>query len=429
MSENMIHPIKSEEILPCVIVGGGLVGGLAALLLTQGGVNVTVLDAAPVLDQEKVLSVQNPRALALTQATIALLKAANVWQSLEESERIIPFTGMKAWNNHGYGEVLLGKELKNPLPHEWLGVMVEPSVLNLYIQKQLLSEVGNYRTGCKVKNLKKIENAQRTVWQIQLDNDETIFTHLVIGADGAQSFVREQAGIKLDVLDYKQSVLSCVLLTEEHHQHTPRQMYNPTPFALLPMASKNKQENGYLHSLAWTLPTHLAEEYVKLDHQDFEQLLNRESHYMLGKIQLKTLPTMFSIKARSAKSYSDEGLVLIGDAAHTIHPLAGQGMNLGFLDVGVLCDILLHEFERGGWANVSSLRRYERQRKGHNVIMMHSMSMMGWLEGFQNTPLRWALNWGRKQVNNTALIKQFLMYQANGVHYLSKTRYIKYVSK
>ncbi|MDO4224044.1 MAG: FAD-dependent monooxygenase [Acinetobacter sp.] len=414
---------QTQKIHDVIIVGGGLVGGLTALLLAQGGVQAIVLDASPVLDVDKILAVHNPRALALTQATIQLLKCANVWQSLLQTQRTLPFTGMQAWNNHGYGEILLGKATEQPYPHEILGVMVEPSVLNVMIQQQLLQQIQDYRPNSRVQRLEKITQQGQTLWQIDLHTGERLLTKLVIGADGANSLVREQAMIGLDVLDYQQSVISCVLKSSEHHQHVARQMYNPTPFALLPMAGQTPEQNGYLHSLAWTVWTQDAEHYLSLSPEEFSQAVNKASQYMLGTLQVLTEPTAFPLKARSAQRYIDDGLALVGDAAHTIHPLAGQGMNLGLLDAAVLCDVLLHDLQRGQWAKWQTLQRYEHHRKGHNARMMHSMSAMGFGERFQDTPLRWVLNFGRKTVNQSALIKQFLMQQASGLQQLQHTRY------
>ena len=125
-----------SELLDVVIVGGGLVGGLTALLLAQGGVQATVLDAAPILDTEKTLAVANPRVLALSQATIHLLKRVDVWNSLA---RQMPYTGMQVWNKNGYGEIKFGQESENfPTAEQSLGSMVEPSVLNLAIQQKML---------------------------------------------------------------------------------------------------------------------------------------------------------------------------------------------------------------------------------------------------------------------------------------------------
>lgn len=415
--------MNKQEIKQCVIVGGGLVGGLTALLLAKGGVQATVLDAMPMLDAEKTFASHNPRTLALTQATIQLLKHSDLWQAVLDSKRFMPFTGMQAWNNHGYGDILLGKTSLDPLPHEWLGVMVEPSILNVLIQQKLVENIQDYRPNCKVKAIEKSIDQGKTIWNISLEHGEQLSTYLLIGADGANSFIRQSAMIDIDVLDYQQSVLSCVVKTAQHHQHVARQMYNPTPFALLPMAGQRAEDNGYLHSLAWTVPTGDAEYYQHLPLTEFQTLLNKESAYMLGEIQVLTEPYLFPLKARAAQRYIDDGLALVGDAAHVIHPLAGQGMNLGCLDAGVLCDVLLHDKQRGVWANRHTLQRYQHQRKGHNERMMHSMSLMGWLERQQDTPLRWVMNLGRKQVATSLMLKYFFIRQASGLDAIAQTRY------
>lgn len=415
--------MNNQQILDCVIVGGGLVGGLTALLLAQDGVQATVLDAAPILDEQKNFAQHNSRTLALTQATIQLLKVVDLWQDILQSQRFIPYTGMQAWNVQGYGDILLGQALTHPMPHDWLGVMVEPHILNVLIQKKLVAKVQDYRTQSAVQRIEKYTQNGRSYWQIQLANGEILKTWLLIGADGANSLVRQQALIGLDVLDYGQSVISCALTTEHHHQHVARQMYNPTPFALLPMADIQGEKNGYLHSLAWTLPTEQAQHYLQLSPEQFQQQVYQASHAMLGQIQIESPPMAFPIKARSAEHYVEDGLALIGDAAHTIHPLAGQGMNLGCLDAGVLCDVLLTARQRGNWAPIQTLRRYENQRRTHNVMMMHSMSAMGFGEKLQTTPLGFALNWGRKWVSQTDWVKQLLIFQASGRDALRHTRY------
>ncbi|MEG2847144.1 MAG: FAD-dependent monooxygenase, partial [Acinetobacter sp.] len=127
---------ESVEVLDVVIIGGGLVGGLTALLLAQGGVQATVLDAAPILDAERTLAVANPRVLALSQATIHLLKTVDVWEKIA---RQMPYTGMQVWNKNGYGEINFGHvSEKFPTAQQSLGSMVEPSLLNLAIQQQML---------------------------------------------------------------------------------------------------------------------------------------------------------------------------------------------------------------------------------------------------------------------------------------------------
>ncbi|ENV08260.1 hypothetical protein F966_04129 [Acinetobacter higginsii] len=407
-----------SEILNVVIVGGGLVGGLTALLLAQGGVQATVLDAAPVLDQDKTLSVMNPRVLALSQATIHLLRTVDVWDDLA---RQMPYSGMQVWNKNGYGEINFGHASEQqPQSDQALGSMVEPSVLNIAIQQKMLQQLKDYRTQVKVIRVEQIPQG----WSIQLADGTTLKTKLLIGADGANSFVREQAYIDLDVLDYKQAAISCAIKTTRPNQYVARQIFLPTgPLAYLPMASLDPQENGYWQSIVWTLPDDYADEYSALSDQAFMQLLTQESLQMLGEVVEVRSRAQFPLKARAAQRYIKSGLALIGDAAHVIHPLAGQGVNIGCLDAAVLCDVLLHDLKRGVWANEQTLLRYEHQRKGQNDAMMHSMSAIGWIESSELFPFVWARNFGLKQVEQFDWFKDRFMQQANGLGTLKDTQY------
>ena len=407
-----------STVVDVVIIGGGLVGGLTALLLAEGGVQATVLDAAPVLDAAQTLAVANPRVLALSQATIHLLKTVKVWDKLA---RQMPYSGMQVWNKNGYGDINFGQvSVHTPSDQQALGSMVEPSVLNLAIQEKMLEQLHDYRTNVQVKRVEQGID----VWHIHLADGTQLSTKLVIGADGANSFVREQAFIALDVLDYKQAGLTCAIRTAQPHQHVARQIFLETgPLALLPMASLEPEQDGYWQSIVWTLPDDYAEEYAALDDAAFTALLTRESQHMLGEVLQATPRAQFPLKARAAQQYVKAGLALIGDAAHVIHPLAGQGVNIGCLDAAILCDVLLHDRKRGVWAHEQTLQRYEHRRKGQNDAMMHSMSAIGWLETTSLLPVVWARNFGLKQVQQRPALKDAFMSQANGLHLLKDTCY------
>ena len=157
---------------------------------------------SPILDADKTLKVANPRVLALSQATIHLLKTVGVWENLARQQ---PYTGMQVWNKNGYGEINFGQPSeKTPSVEQALGSMVEPSILNLAIQQKMLEDVQDYRTQVKVSRIERGVG----VWIIQLADGTQLKTKLVIGADGANSFVREQAFIDIEVLDYKQRAIS-----------------------------------------------------------------------------------------------------------------------------------------------------------------------------------------------------------------------------
>lgn len=401
-----------------VIIGGGLVGGLTALLLAEAGIQTTVLDASPLLVRERVLQEANPRVLAINQASIRLMQHAGFWQHLARHE---PYCGMQVWNRDDIGEVVFGHSApQRPMEHDWLGSMVEPSILNLAIQEQLQTKVNDYRTEVKVTRIEPCPHG----WYVYLADGEVLQTALIIGADGANSFVRQQAMIELDILNYQQTALSCAIRTEKPHQYTARQIFLPTgPLALLPMHSLNAEENGYWQSIVWTVPSDLADEYHQLSDTDFRQQVAQASHYMLGDVTAVVSRAKFPLIARQAQHYVQPGLALVGDAAHVIHPLAGQGVNLGCLDAGVLVEQLIQSHQRGAWANLQYLRKYEHQRRPHNVAMMHSMSAIGWINRWQAKPLQWLRSEGTHFVANQPWLMDFFQQQAGGLSALKQTRY------
>lgn len=404
-----------------IIIGGGLVGGLTALLLAKAGIHATVLDASPLLDAEKVLSQTNPRVLALNQASMHLMEEAGAWQHLQKLQRYQPYSGMQVWHRDGHGEIYFGQATNStPMPHDWLGIMVEPSVLNLALQTELQQKVQDYRTQVNVTRLEKLPQH----WQVTLADGEVLTTDLIIGADGANSFVRDQVGILLERLDYGQTAISCAIRTEKAHQHVARQIFLDTgPLAFLPMKSLDAEQQGHWQSIVWTLPTDYADEYRELIDQDFAKKVSQASHYMLGEVFQVVSRASFPLAARQALSYVADGVALVGDAAHVIHPLAGQGVNLGCLDAAVLVDQLIKDHKRGAWANIQTLRKYEHQRRLHNSLMMHSMSGLGWINSTQLRPLQWLRNEALHFVANQQNAVDFFNTQASGVPALKDTQY------
>lgn len=421
MSQSM--PNALHEV---VIVGGGLVGGLCALLLAEGGVPVTVLDAAPAPSSD-LLAKRDARVWALSPANISLLERVGVWQQVS---RHATYTGMQVWNQDHRGLLEFGQPSpvigRPDLTHRLhaLGSMVEPSVLALALQTQLEQQpLIQLQQACPVSQI----DWYGEYWQVSLADGHTLRTRLLIGADGANSLVRRAAQIGVQRLDYQQTALTCAIRTEQPHHGVARQVFvNGGILAFLPMCELPDQpQTGDWQSVVWSLPTVQAEEedWAAADDTAFMQGLSAASGHMLGQVTALESRGQFPLRAQQADQYVMDGLALIGDAAHVVHPMAGQGVNLGLLDAAVLVDALLHDRARGLWAHTQTLRRFAARRRLPNSLMMHSLSLLGWLQATDLAPLMWLRGEGMHWVERQPALLDRFNRQASGWPDLKHTRY------
>lgn len=403
-----------------VIVGGGLVGGLCALLLAEGGVPVTVLDAAPAPNIE-LLAKRDARVWALSPANISLLERVGVWSQVS---RQASYTGMQVHNRAHRGLLEFGQPNQPNLSHSLyaLGSMVEPSVLALALQARLEQRpLIELRQACCVKQI----DDYGQYWQVTLADGQTLQTRLLIGADGANSLVRRSAQIGVQQLDYRQTALTCAIRTEQPHHGVARQVFvNGGILAFLPMAELPDQpQTGDWQSVVWSLPSVEAGDWAEADDAALMQALSAASGYWLGQVTALESRGQFPLKAQQADQYVMRGLALIGDAAHVVHPMAGQGVNLGLLDAAVLVDALLHDRARGLWAHEQTLRRFAARRRLPNSLMMHSLSVLGWLQASELDPLMWLRGEGMHWIEQQAGLLDRFNRQASGWPDLRHTRY------
>ncbi|WP_372861883.1 FAD-dependent monooxygenase [Psychrobacter sp.] len=416
-----------------LIIGSGIVGATLALKLAQAKMPVTLIDARPARDDsewQQVLGKRDARVYALSLASINLLKDVGAWQKIAASERKADYSQMQVWQLNGMGELLFGdsgdNHPNNHLP-QMLGSMVEPAVIEHALWQCLYEDdVSDYLTiiaGQKVTNMDWLGADQG--YRVTLDNHTAIDAMLLVGADGRGSFVRQQAAIGLDTLDYNQTAICCAIHTEKPHQATARQAMLPTgTLALLPLADitdADKANPQHWQSIVWTLPRNQALALIEEDARVIADKLAAASNYELGAItQIESIAS-FPLTAQQAKSYVADNLVLIGDAAHGIHPLAGQGLNLGMLDIQALSEQLAHDFERSGgtsWGSNQTLRSYERLRRPHNSLMMHSFSALNWLFAgslAQMRPIQQIRSEGMYRVGKIKPLMRLFAKQASGV--------------
>lgn len=419
-----------------LIIGGGIVGATLALKLAQDNKPVTLIDARPKRDEEawqQVLGQRDARVYALSLASINLLEEVGAWQKIAASSRTADYSQMQVWQLNGRGELLFGDSTNNSddsnqnSEPKMLGSMVEPAVIEYALWQRLSApDVSQYLTvidGQKVVDIDWLGSTQG--YRVTLNNGSVIDARLLVGADGRNSFVRKQAGIELDILDYNQTAICCAIQTEKPHQATARQAMLPTgTLALLPLADitdEDKANPQHWQSIVWTLPRNQALALIEEHPRYIADKLAAASHYELGAIHKIESIASFPLAAQQAKTYVSDNLVLIGDAAHGVHPLAGQGLNLGMLDVKALSKQLAHDYNRSGgtlWGTNQTLRSYERLRRPHNSLMMHSFSALNWLFAgslAQLRPIQQLRNEGMYRVSKIKPLMRLFAKQASGV--------------
>lgn len=348
-----------------IVVGGGMVGALTALGLAKNDFNVLLLEKeAPELAWQPETPYQT-RVSALTRASETILRSVGAWKGVE-NRRSHPFVAMQVWETQTDGEIQFkASDIQEPN----LGYIVENKVAQAALWDELML---NPNVTCLTGvTILQVESSLAKA-SIDLEEIGTLSTSLLIGADGANSLVRKLANIELVTHSYEQcAVVGCVK-TEKSHEDTCWQRYQADgPFAFLPM-------DDNVSSIAWYLPIEKMPWALALNDADFANELSKASGQRLGQVSQVSQRAAFPLIRRHAKTYVKPHLALVGDAAHTIHPQAGQGVNLGLLDAAALVDALVNARQLSStkdWSRLSTLRRYERSRRGDNALTQKSMEV------------------------------------------------------
>lgn len=362
-----------ETLYDVAIIGGGMVGATVALGLAQQGFNVVVVEKSrPELAWDK----SNPfetRVSALTRASENILKGVGAWQGVL-NKRYHAFTDMHVWEDISNAQVHFSAK---DIDESNLGFVVENKVIQLALWEKLVENdnVALLTEKALIDIQTKVGVGTLTHNELLFEEGVKLYSKLVVGADGAFSKVRQLAGIGLETHDYEQcAVVGCVE-TELSHQNTCWQRYRSEgPFAYLCM-------DGHISSIAWYMPVEKMDWALSLDDKAFAEAVEEASGGCLGRVTHVGARDAFPLTRRHALEYVKQGVVLVGDAAHTIHPQAGQGVNLGLLDAAALIETLSEAKQENAatWNRLSVLRRYERWRKGDNHIVQRSMEGFDWL--------------------------------------------------
>jgi 2-octaprenylphenol hydroxylase len=381
-----------------IIVGAGMVGAsLAAALGSENTLKIALIEPFTL----KPLLASDPadlRVSAVSQASEHLLKNLNIWPHLI-NERLSPFTDIKVWESESSAIHFDSADIGE----SHLGHLIE----NRHIQQACLSQCQqqpNIDFICPDKPSSKNGNT------LVLDSGRELNADLIVAADGAQSPLREWVGISTKGWDYEQQGIVCTVTTELPHRQTARQRFLPEgPLAFLPLA------NPHQCSIVWSNSTEEAQLLNQLSDEDFKHTLAKAFNHKLGQIVDVSQRASFPLKLRHAEHYIEPGFALVGDAAHTIHPLAGQGVNIGFLDAATLAEIIIETHrKRRDIGSLHMLAKYQRRRKGDNIAIQLTMDVFKRVFGSDNPAIRLARQCGFNAVNNSSLLKNLFMHQASG---------------
>ena len=390
-----------------VIVGAGVVGLAAALALAGTKLEIVVLDAQPSHvppSPERALSDWARRVTALTPTSKQFLSELDVWQAISGSGRIGPYRDMVVWDSEGTGLVEFDAQ---SLSLDELGYIVESTVTT----DALVTRV-NQTPNIEIQwdtYLSQLNFYDEYVNVVTRAGDE-ISTQLVIGADGGRSVSRELAGINTRQWSYGQKAIVATVRVAPEHSYTCWQAFLPTgPLALLPLADSD------LCSIVWSLDDSEAQTWIEADDTTFLRGLNAALGGRGPLVTDVSQRQLFPLVQCHAIDYLRDRFVLVGDAAHAIHPLAGQGINLGLSDAQVLAAEVgyAHSREATWWAP-SVLKRYERQRKGDNLAMMAAMQTFKWGFGSRHPAVTMLRNVGLSAVDALPMVKRWFIQQAVG---------------
>jgi 2-octaprenylphenol hydroxylase len=401
-SDSGPSPSDLPQKVDLAVAGGGMVGAAFALACCGKGLSIAVIETrAP--QRAWPPGEVDPRVSALSRASQRLLTRLGVWGRIL-ALGASPYRQMRVWDAVGGGSIQFDSA---DLGEPDLGHIVENRVTQLALWERL-EQAPDLTLVCPAA----IAGMERTGagTRLMLADGRALEARLLVGADGRDSLVRELAGIPTQGWEYDQRAIVATVVPSGRHQETAWQRFLPTgPLALLPLADGRC-------SIVWSASDARAAELTALGDDAFSAALTEASEGRLGRIRLDGPRASVSLRLQHAERYVEPGLALIGDAAHAIHPLAGQGVNLGLLDAAELADALdLALSRRRDIAALWTLRRYERARRGENMAMLAAMDGLKRLFGNAVAPLATVRSLGLAAADRLPPVKRLFMERALGL--------------
>ncbi len=379
-----------------------MVGLALACALENSACKIAIVEAYP--PEENTLNHISNRVSALNIASQKMLHQLGVWQALKNG-RCCDYQTMEVWEKDSFAKIRFEAA---PLGLDQLGYIIENSL----IRYQLWQKVSQQHNVEIINGKPKSVAVNPQCALLTLEDGSLLLGKLLVGADGANSWLRQQADIPLNFRDYGHSALVCNVETAEPHLHTARQIFShDSILAFLPL------HQPHLCSIVWSQPPELAEKHLKMNNDEFNRALNIAFDNRLGLCKVIGARQAIPLTARYARDFVKNRIALVGDAAHTVHPLAGLGVNLGFMDAMALAQEIEKTLQQhGDIGELRALRHYERWRKSEAIKMLAAMQGFKSLFNDSNPLKKLVRGIGMNLTDHLPIIKDQLMAQALGLN-------------
>lgn len=385
-----------------IILGGGLVGLSCANLCANSGLLVAIIEAKKPTLQWSTETIDN-RCSAISKGSQQIFEKMHVWDAIIDM-RVSPYQHMTVWDSISSGNIEFDAA---EVAENDLGFIIENRVMIKALWEKAKTQPNIHIYSPAKPQQYRIDDKEIT---LTLEDNTILKAKLLIGADGGQSWLREKAKLDTVKRSYQQTALVATVTTEATHQKTAWQRFLPEgPLAFLPLSEPHTS------SIVWTSTEEKVQSYLTMPDQEFCDTLAHHFDYRLGKVLSTSERFSFPLSMIYAKQMVAERIALIGDAAHVIHPLAGQGVNLGLADAKALAEVLSyakqHDYDIGHYL---VLRKYERARRGSVLTMLAAMEFFKRTFGSSNSILAGLRSYGLNLVNKNSFLKRQIIFKAMG---------------